>query len=439
MVYFQFELLAALAVFSIRLARREKFHIRLAAVLAVNLSFIILWTTVAGAYDFESGGSSLTLDFVTLVLFLAIFGFMSILVWFLFHVSFQEALYCAACAYLTEHIAYCIRLIVNGMTGKELSGTGSLLYFGIHILIYVVSYYLFAGNMVQDHHYATSAVRSLGLMASTLFLVVGMSIVAMIYDFEIIHGVYALFCCTFVLYSQVKQQKQLNLQEELSIQQQIWMRYKAQYEISKETIEIINTKCHDLKHQVAALKKMDSVNERKEAIESIEDSLMIYDSILKTGNIILDTVLTEKSLICKQKGISLTCIADGKLLDFMDIIDVYTMFGNALDNAVEGVSALKQDERFISLLIHEKADLVFIQIENKYEYKIKMEDGLPVTGKNDKDYHGFGIKSIIQTAEKYHGLVTIETDNSIFLLRIAIPLFQQDRKSTEGKQITTQK
>ena len=65
------------------------------------------------------------------------------------------------------------------------------------------------------------------------------------------------------MYSQLKQQKQLNLQRELALQEQMWMKHKAQYEMSKETIDIINTKCHDLKHQVAALRTMNNLEAQK--------------------------------------------------------------------------------------------------------------------------------------------------------------------------------
>ena len=108
----------------------------------------------------------------------------------------------------------------------------------------------------------------------------------------------------------------------------------------------------------------------------------------------------------------------------MDAVDLYTLFGNALDNAIEGVRKLPADQRCISLLLHKKAGLIFIQFENPYQDDIRMENGIPRTSKHDRNYHGFGIKSIIHTAEKYGGFVTIETEYKIFLLRLTIPAVQ---------------
>ena len=154
----------------------------------------------------------------------------------------------------------------------------------------------------------------------------------------------------------------------------------------------------------------------------MEESVTIYDSVVNTENEYLNTVLTEKSLLCKKNSITLTCIADGNILGFMDAVDLYTLFGNALDNAMEAVMKLKAEERFINLLLYEKAGLIFIQIENYFQGEIQMEEGLPVTTKTEKAYHGFGVKSIVEIVEKYHGFVTIETENQIFLLRITIPV-----------------
>ena len=73
--------------------------------------------------------------------------------------------------------------------------------------------------------------------------------------------------------------------------------------------------------------------------------MQIYSAIVRTGNEILDTILTEKSLICENSGIHISCVADGSLLAFMNPVDLYTLFGNALDNAIEAVRKLESKEK----------------------------------------------------------------------------------------------
>ena len=109
-----------------------------------------------------------------------------------------------------------------------------------------------------------------------------------------------MFCCFYVLWGQVGQQKRLSLQHELDVQQQLWHKSREQYQLSAENVDLINRKCHDLKHQIAALRRISDRREREESIQALEQSVMIYDSVVKTGNDILDTVLTEKSLLCES-------------------------------------------------------------------------------------------------------------------------------------------
>ena len=224
--------------------------------------------------------------------------------------------------------------------------------------------------------------------------------------------------------SQLEQKHRIHLSQELDMQQELFRKHKEQYEMAAENVELINRKCHDLKHQISALKFMLDESARKDYIRELERSVMIYDSEVKTGNEILDTILTEKSLVCEAKQIQLSCVADGEALSFMDAVDVYTIFGNAIDNAIESVSQLPDPGmRGISLLVTRKGDMGMIQTENYYESQSDLSEGLPSTTKQtEPGYHGFGLKSIRYTAEKYGGFMTIETANSIFLLRVVLPV-----------------
>ena len=149
---------------------------------------------------------------------------------------------------------------------------------------------------------------------------------------------------------------------------------------------------------------------------------MIYDSILKTGNEILDTVLTEKSLLCNQNGVKLSCIADGGLLSFMDAVDLYTLFGNALDNAIEAVLPLPEEERMIDLQVRQKAGQILIHITNRFAGSLEVGEDLPKTSKEDTGHHGFGPKSIRAVVEQYGGILNWNATDLLFTLRITIPI-----------------
>lgn len=435
--YFPLELLGAIIVYCIGLEKKDNFRKRLLRIIMVYL----LLTLVIQSWVWNYGNTYMEMERmdgtggnnIIIILIFAVLIAMPVLI--LYQVRAREMIYCVTCAYLTEHMAYCLRILVNYIfcvcQGKEykeavISNPGQLVYFLIHILVYLATYFIFARKIIQNQHYSTTALQSVGLMIAVAFLVICMSVFATIYGFEPIHAVYALFACYFVLYSQVKQQKEQNLQQELSLQQQVWIKYKSHYEMSKETIDAINVKCHDLKHQVAALRTIQNLETQQKAIDLIEDAVMIYDSFINTGNEILDTTLTEKGLLCQQKGITLSCIADGESISFMDPVDLYSLFGNAIDNAMEGVLNLPEEMRGITLTLQKKAGLIILQIENPYQGEIKLQDGLPLTSKEDVNYHGFGMKSMAWLAQKYHGFINIKTDHQVFVFRMTIP--EPDKK-----------
>lgn len=200
---------------------------------------------------------------------------------------------------------------------------------------------------------------------------------------------------------------------------------KAQYDKYRNyqnTFDVINMKYHDLKHQIAGLRADMSDAQRQEWIDSLEKELESYSPELETGSSVLDTLIAGKMLNCKSNNIKLTCVADGNLLDFMHVADICTIFGNALDNAIESVTLIEDAEkRLIHLSVSPKKNFVLIQVNNYCENKLKLINGYPVTTKADKGSHGFGLKSIRYTVEKYHGTVTFDINKNWFELKILIP------------------
>lgn len=205
----------------------------------------------------------------------------------------------------------------------------------------------------------------------------------------------------------------------------------ANYQISKKSVDMVNQKYHDLKHQISLLRAEFDSKDALEYLDKMESEIESYEAQNKTGNKILDTILTGKSLYCQQNDIKLTVVADGYLLSFMDIMDISALFGNALDNAIESVGAIQDKEkRLIHLTISRDKGFVRIRMENCYDGGLDFENGLPKTTKKDRNYHGYGLKSIRSTVQKYNGSVRIEAKNGWFELRILIPV-----SIAEGREI----
>ena len=229
------------------------------------------------------------------------------------------------------------------------------------------------------------------------------------------------YCVTF-LYLQAELFKESEMNQELSMMEQIWYQQKKQYEISKEQMQVIDRKCHDLKYQVSAMRRINNPQEREKNLKELEQSIRIYDSFVKTGNNILDTLLSEKSLVCEARDITMNCVIDGKQLTYMDSVDLYVLFGNAIDNAIEAVENYpKRDHRFIDVCVMQKQNFVYIRISNPILEHPKYEGDLPKTTKMNKKYHGLGLKSIRNLAQKYGGNMTVHTEMNCFILEVLLP------------------
>lgn len=210
---------------------------------------------------------------------------------------------------------------------------------------------------------------------------------------------------------------------ELVIIRRILREEREKYNREKTNIEWINIKCHDLRHQIAAYReKLD----HKE-LQSIYKAIEIYDSDITTGCNALDVVINEKMPRCRENGIKLTCLIDGeKLLGFPEH-EIYSLFGNALENAIDAVIELPPEKRVISITDRKVRGLICICVENYFIGSLKFHNGLPETTKEGEG-HGYGVKSIKYIAELHGGAVNVVTDGDIFRLLVSIPLPSADRK-----------
>ena len=126
--------------------------------------------------------------------------------------------------------------------------------------------------------------------------------------------------------------------------------------------------------------------------------------------------------LCAQKKITLNCIVRTDHLKYFDGMGLYFLFANAIDNAIESVSLVTDaDKRLIDVSIRRFGDSVVIHMWNYYTGELDFVDGLPVT-KNDRQIHGFGMKSMELIVERFNGDLNVHAENDVFHLDILLPL-----------------
>ena len=302
-----------------------------------------------------------------------------------------------------------------------------LFYSILFALAYFLEYRYFSGEIRGD--ISLKEALSSVIMAIAVFLISNISYVYPDTPFSssLPGGLFYIrtlvdFSGLLILFLQRDRWRELSMQKEMEAVNAILRRQYEQYNLSKENIEIINRKYHDLKHQIAVVRAERNSDKREQYLQEMENDIKMYEAQNKTGTKVLDTILTGKHLYCVQHEINFTCVADGMLLDFMNLMDICTIFGNALDNAIECVEKIgDKSKRLIRTAVYSQSKFLIIRFENYTELELTTKDSLPITTKKDRQYHGYGLKSIRSTVEKYGGSMTVNVKDNWFILRLLIP------------------
>ena len=193
------------------------------------------------------------------------------------------------------------------------------------------------------------------------------------------------------------------------------------YEMSREGITALQTACHDLKHQIRAIRTEADEFGFRAYLDELEDAVSEYSTVIESGNPTVDVVLTEKNMLCCTAKVKFTYMIDGSLFGFLTERETYSLFGNALDNALEAVTKVENPEqRIITLKGNTRGGMVVLQVENTYAGEMHLSgDVLPRTTKTGSG-HGFGLRSISRIAEKYGGTMSLRTEGDVFKLTVVM-------------------
>ena len=407
-------------VFTFRVRKRKYFPLRLLACLA-----IILFLTSYGWAPFGQWPDPLAANILTMLMGLLM---LLLTIWFCIDCDFFQALSLSASISAARKI-YLDMVAIIDTQGFSLQRIGepahSIYSLSVMAIIYLIFYFCF-GSKVPIVMNAKSRWKNVVLGCGVL-LIVG---ICRAIEFAYFDGrreldwpiyFYDIACLSICLIMQYILSENDILQEEKQKTQQALQLKADYYAISKENIALINAKCHYMRHQLRYLNPAEESSERYR--QQIEEIINVYDGIVKTENEALNVVLTEKSLLCSKRNIRISCMADGAALAFLDDMDIYSLFGNLLDNAIESVEKLSDPEkRVIDLSVTRKNGFVFIQVMNFFEGELQFDGGFPITQKENKDYHGYGLRSIQMIAEKYHGKMTIEPQEHFFVVNLLLPM-----------------
>ena len=133
-----------------------------------------------------------------------------------------------------------------------------------------------------------------------------------------------------------------------------------------------------------------------------------------TENPILNILLTDKESVMREKGISVTIKVDNVNLNFLAPIDITTIFGNLLDNAIEAAEKL-EGGKYISIKIGSYHKMIAASIENNCG-EVKWKNGFPVSAKGKGG--GIGLLNVQSSVKKYDGNLILKSDGNKFIAEL---------------------
>ena len=351
---------------------------------------------------------------------------MYLYLWGTREMNLREAGYSCARAFVLAELAASLEWQLHCWLWPQRGGgeiPALLLLAAVYGALYGGLYWLERRRVTAARLKVTAAATLMAaVMALTVFAVSNLSFIAEAQATMSVYYIRTLvdICGVLILTVQHEQLREAALHSELAAMDEVLHRQYEQYKRSKEGIRLINSRYHELKIQIADIRAERDRAKQDAALARMESGLRQYEAENKTGNPVLDTLLTAKSMDCQQRGINMTSVADGSQLGFLSTRELCTLVGAPLDNAIESVLTEPDPEkRLLRVAIYNQSGCVMLRFENYCAQPVELgADGLPV----HNAHGGYDLQGVRAAAQRHDGTMTLHWADGWFTLRILLPV-----------------
>ena len=199
--------------------------------------------------------------------------------------------------------------------------------------------------------------------------------------------------------------------------------------------ERVRSVYHDLKNHLLVLQAQAGKGQEVQAsIQGLQEQIQEYENYYQTGNEYLDIIIRDKARAAQERQIDFVAAISFVEGAFIEPLDISTIFGNALDNAIEASERLAEEERMITVKANRIREMLVIMVENnamvetdsqKNIFGERMDKKSLVRNKTTKEdtfAHGFGLTNIRNAVQKYDGQCSVKTGEGKFTLKMVIPI-----------------
>ena len=419
-LYFSIEVIVAELIFTRKMKKRSFFILRIMLVLPVYFAFALLFP------ELETDNVYLISTW-NLIRFLGFFCTSVCVYYCIFSEKIQTVIVNCAAGYAVQNV--CIKtLIFFHYINLKPEGIPLVVY--ILLTNFLPCLALIGVFFLIFIHYAYYRNVDRRLNGLAFWIVIGCMVFSRVFDFmerglanDLAQLSMSYITCIPALIIQSSIISQIQKEKDAQIMDRLLRDSSQEYQEWKQSMDLINVKMHDLKKMIHAVENQP----QSEEINQIKDAIAVYESAIKTGNDTIDIILFQKEAIARDRQIDFSVMVDGKILSFMKQEDIFALFSNIIDNAFENIS---QERKSITLDVHQMKCMAIISMENYYDGEIQFFDDLPMTTKDEKTLHGFGMKSVKMIVDKYQGNMEIRAKDGYFSLNIFLPLLKDKMQVT---------
>lgn len=185
---------------------------------------------------------------------------------------------------------------------------------------------------------------------------------------------------------------------------------------------------HDYRNHINNMKiqlSQENYDGLSDYLNELADDLDTVDTVIKTGNVMADAILNSKLNVAEKMNVQLNVKANVPEALPMSDVELCSVLGNMLDNAVEACGTLPEEERFMRVYIGKLKGQLYLSVQNSAG-KVRKEKGSYLSTKEDASsstkLHGYGLFRIDRVAKKYGGYVNRQNEEGVFATELLIPL-----------------
>ena len=177
---------------------------------------------------------------------------------------------------------------------------------------------------------------------------------------------------------------------------------------------------HNHMQVLAAYLEAGEVAKARGFLDEINDTLVKVDTVIKTGNTMVDAILNSKISLMNTKSIRVDATARVPATLAVADVDLCVMIGNLLDNAMEACEALPAEGRFVRIYISVKGTHLYMSFTNAAGKKQTKIGNIFASTKGAD--HGFGLSRVDALVEQYGGYLTRASEDGGYTTEVILPL-----------------